>query len=689
MEHKFKFLAGLVTIIFGMLLIRMWFLQIMEGATNMVKSREIQTRTIKINAPRGIFYDRSGNILAASRISHNVSVVPNDIVKRPEVLALLSRILKVSEESIKEKLKPDPKRFISPYQYIPIAKDVDPVTVIKLLEAKLDLPGVEVDEVPVRSYPFGGFACHLFGFIREINEQELNQLRDKGYRLGDIIGKAGLERTYEQYLRGVDGGKDFEVDIYGRQSLLAHREPVPGDNLRLTIDQKVQAAAEKALQEQIAFLQKNSRWRKAASGAIIAMDPRNGNILAMVSEPGFDPNIFVGVISQEMAEKLYKNKLNPTLNRAVQGEFAPGSTFKPITVYSALMENKVTLTDRFFCNGYDSVWGKKLPCWVARSSTGSKQHGVETVVDGLKNSCNAVMAELSRRVGADTIAKYARLFGLGRPTGLNFYPTESYGLVPDTDWKRQNKKEPWYPVESGQLAIGQNALTVTPLQLAQVYAAIANNGKIFQPRLVSTITKPSGEVSVRFKPQLIGNLKINPAVKDIIQQGLQEVVDIGGTAYGAFRGFPLKEIPVAGKTGTAQNPPHDDNAIFACYAPTDKPEIVVVVLIEQGGSGSSGAAPVGRKILEAYFENQIQKITAAKNPSTGDTKKNPTGTPGQGNVNPTGSNNSPGATQPAVETNGAKPTPKPTPKPDEVKPTPVPAAPEEPVSPVPEAGGDQ
>ncbi len=654
-------------VIFGLLLVRLWYLQIMEGATNMVKSKEIQTRTIKINAPRGIFYDRHGRILASSRISHNVSVVPDDIMKRPEVLSLLCKILNVPEETIKEKLKPNPLRPRNRYQYIPIARDVDPVTMIKLLETKLDLPGVEVDEVPVRSYPYSELACHLFGYIREINDQELNQNKGK-YRLGDLIGKSGLERTYEEYLRGEDGGKDFEVDIYGRPSLLRNREPKPGNNLKLTIDQKVQAAAEKALKEQLVNLQQNSRWRNAKSGAVIALDPRNGDILAMVSEPGFDPNIFIGIISPEMAQKLYKNKLNPTLNRVTQGEFAPGSTFKPITVYSALMENKVSLDDRFYCNGYDAVWGKKLPCWVAKSANGPREHGRETVVDGLKNSCNAVMGELSRRVGVESLAKFARVFGLGRPTGLNLYPTESSGLVPDQEWKEQNKKEPWYPVESGQFAIGQNALTVTPLQLAQVYAAIATNGKIYKPRLVSQITSPSGQLIAGYKPQLIADLHIPVKVKGIIQQGLQEVVDVGGTAAGSFIGFPLKEIPVAGKTGTAQRPPYDDNGIFACYAPADKPEIVIIVLVEQGGGGSSAAAPIGRKILDAYFEAKINKIKGVSETSK-QSKPQPTGVSNQqsqgSGLNATGTNHP--TNQPA----SVKSTPVPN-----LNHTPVPVNPE-------------
>lgn len=613
LETKFKYLAGVVLFVFAVLLIRLWVLQIMEGATIMVKSKENQTRTIRVEAPRGIFYDRNNKILVTSRISHNLSVVPEDIKDKPEEIALLSKILKMPEAELRAKIAPNPKIPRTPYQYIPISKDVDPATVIKLLEAKFDLPGVEVDEVPVRSYPFNDLACHLFGYIREINDQELMQLKDKGYRLGDNIGKTGLERTYEEYLRGVSGGKNFEVDIHGRPlRLLENQEPVPGNNLHLTIDLKVQAAAEKALDEQLAYLQKYTQWKNAKSGAVIALDPRDGDILAMVSKPGFDPNAFVGVMPREVADKIYRNPLHPLTNRTIQGEFAPGSTFKPITVISALMENKVNLNDRFYCNGYDPIWGSKFKCWTVAATSGPKGHGLENVIDGLKNSCNIVMAELSRRVGPDVLAKYSRFFGLGKPTGLNLYPGEAAGLVPDPEWKRMNTKEKvWYPLETMMFGIGQTFLTVTPLQLAQVYEAIANNGKIYKPRLVTKITSPSGKLITKFNPQLVVDLQLPPAVKSIVHQGLTEVVGDGGTASFAFQGFPLDKYPIAGKTGTAQKPPYDNSGVFASYAPANKPEIVVVVFIEQGGSGSGGAAPVARKILEAYFNiNQQPKSTA-------------------------------------------------------------------------------
>lgn len=619
-ESKIKIIAGIILSVFLILFVRLWILQIMEGATIMARSRENQTRVIRINAPRGIFYDRNGEILVTTRISRNVSVVPDDLKNKPEVIALLSRILKMPETEIREKLKPDPKTSINnPYQYVTIKKDIDPTTVIKLLEAQLDLPGVEVDEIPLRYYKYGEFASHLFGYIREVNDQELQELKGEGYRLGDLIGKSGLERTYEQYLRGVDGGKIFEVDIHGRRiGKLETRDPEPGDNLHLTINYKVQQAAEEALEEQLLYLQKNTKYRRAKSGVALAIDPRNGDILALVSKPGYDPNLFVGSLTQEVFDKIYKSPLFPLMNRAIRGEFAPGSTFKPITVLSALMEKKATINDHFYCNGYDPIWKSKFKCWTVSSKTVTV-HGRQNIIDGLKNSCNIVMAELSRRVGPDMLAKYSRLLGLGRVTGLNLYPGEKAGLVPDPDWKRKNTRDKkWYPLETLHFGIGQGYLTVTPLQLAQVYAAIADNGKVFRPRVVTKITDSFGKVVKSYRPTVTSNLRIPPEDLAIVKKGLEEVVS-EGTAAAFFRGFPLDRIPVAGKTGTAQRPPYDNTAVFAAYAPADKPEIVIVTLVEQGGSGSSGAAPIARKMLEAYF-NLDSKLKTAVTPSASTTQ---------------------------------------------------------------------
>lgn len=564
----------------------------------MVKARANQTLTLKVTAPRGIFYDRKNRIMVTTRISHNVSVAP-EVKDKPEILANLGKILQIPEAQLREKIKSDP---LSPRnQYIPIARDLDPEMVIKLLESKLDLPGVEVDEFALRYYPYGEMAAHLFGYIREINKQELERLRDKGYRLGDLTGKTGLEKVYEEILRGVEGGKIFEVDIHGRSTPLRQKESVPGNNLVLTIDLDLQQAAEKALEDQLLYLQRDTKWRNAKSGAVIALDPSNGNILTMVSKPGFDPNLFTGVITEKTAQMLYNNPLHPLTNRVLQNWCSPGSTFKPITVIASLMENEVKPEENFYCSGSIVVTKKPFRCWVANSKTAERPyHGNQTVIEGLQNSCNIVMAELSRRIGPDNLAKYARYFGLGKPTGINL-PGENAGLVPDPDWKRNNTKEKvWFPLETIHFSIGQGYLTVTPIQLAQVYAAIANGGKVYRPQVVSRIITPEGEVIKDFKPQLAANLHIPSAAMDIVRRGLEKVVT-EGTALWAFNGFPLDRFPVAGKTGTIQKPPEDDYGIFACYAPAHKPEIVVIVLVEQGGSGSGAGAPIARKVLETYF----------------------------------------------------------------------------------------
>jgi penicillin-binding protein 2 len=631
LEPKIKTLTTIVVGIFFLLFLRIWFLQIMQGASIMLKSRQNQTRIIRINAPRGIFYDRNGKIMVSSRTARNVMAVPDDVKDKPDVIKLLGRILNMSEAEIRAKLKPDVKQLSHySYQYVPIKKDVDPTTIIKLYESKMDLPGVEVDPVPLRYYANGELASHLFGYIREINEKELESLKNNGYRTGEIIGKSGLEKTYEPYLKGVDGGIIFEVDIHDRPlRRLEYREPQPGNNLFLTIDYKLQKVAEQALEEQFQYTQTHTKYKNAKSGLVVALDPRTGDILAMVSKPGFDPNVFVGPMTSAVAKQLYNNPLNPFMNRVLQGEYAPGSTFKPLTVIAALMEDKVTLADRFYCNGYDPIWGKRFKCWTVTNSVKVPIHGNQNIIDGLKNSCNIVMAELARRVGPDVLARYARNFRFGKPTGIDLAPGEKIGFVPDPEWKRRHYKEKWYPLETLHFGIGQGYLTVTPLQLAQFYAGIANDGRIYRPRLVSKITNAVGEQIVAYKPEVMADLKISPKADAIVKQGMVEVVSIG-TASAPFRGFPVDKYPVAGKTGTAQKPPYDSNGLFACFAPANKPEIVIVVVVEQGGGGSSAAAPVARKILETYFNIErpgakagVAKPAAAMSTVTDPVNQNP------------------------------------------------------------------
>lgn len=594
MEHRSKILSALVILIFSVLLSRLWYLQIIQGEKSYALSRQNQTREIRISAPRGNFYDRSGRTLVTSRMSHVVSIMPEDIKKNPQALALLSELLDLSAEEIEAKLAE--KSGSGKDQYIPIKYDVDPSTVGKILEAKLDLPGVVVEKYPVRSYPLGEWASHLFGYIGEINERELQGLKHSGYRLGDQVGKMGLEKTYETYLRGTESIRIVEVNRVAEPlKVLEEIDYLPGNNLHLTIDYQLQNEAERIFREQMLWLQENTDYKNARSGAVIAVNPQNGEILAMVSYPEFDPNLFVGSISGQEMNNLLTNPLHPFTNRVTRGGFMPGSTFKPLTVIAALEEEAVHLNQEFYCSGITRIGNATFRCDKREG------HGKQTLVEGIQNSCNIVMAELGRTIGPEKLAKYARLFGIGSVTGLDLNPEEITGLIGDPNWKKRARNEIWFPMETLHLSVGQGYVLATPIQLAQIYSAIANGGKFYRPRLVTHIQSVTGKKVKEFPPEVIKRVDLKPSTLALVREGLQRVV-IKGSARYAFAGFPLDQIPVAGKTGTAQNQGKDDFAFFASYAPADNPKLVVIVVVEEGGYGSVAAAPIARKLFEAYFE---------------------------------------------------------------------------------------
>ena len=610
LEKRVKVVSVLVLVIFALLVSRLWYLQIIKGEETFVESSKNRMRPIRITAPRGNFYDRKEQLLVTSRISHVVSVVPEDIKDNPYVVSFLCRALQMSEEELFRRLEEGSK--YQKDQYIPLKRDVDGVTIGQILEAKLDLPGVVVEDYPVRSYPKGEWAAQLFGYLGEISEQELARLRERGYRLGDEIGKMGLEKTYDHYLRGEEALRIWEVDRIGQPlRVLEEKKYIPGNNLHLTIDARLQETAERAIRDYLAWAQAqtNPNLNKANAGSVIAMDPRNGEILAMVSYPEFDPNLFVGNISSQAFRELINNPLNPFSNRVTNGQFMPGSSFKPIPVIAALEEGLTTPEEEFFCSGAIRVGNRQLRC-------ATPAHGKQTIIEALKNSCNSVMAELAFRVGPQKLAGYAKLLGLGVRSGLNLEPVELQGLVGDPEWKRKERNEVWYPMETALIAIGQSFVNVTPLQLAQLYSVIANGGTVYQPQLVTKITTASGETVKKFEPRVVRRIKLKEETLAVVKEGLQQVVT-DGTARYAFQGFPLAQIPVAGKTGTAENPGKNDYAFFASYAPTDQPELVVVVVIEEGGFGSQAAAPVARKIYEAYFGIGQEQTTIEEASSQG------------------------------------------------------------------------
>lgn len=588
---QIKLFIGLTLAVFAVLLLRLGHLQIIQGETLAARAEANRIRLVRVNAPRGVFYDRNGVAFVTSRLAFSLVVVPEAMTDPGAELAKVSRLLGIPRAELERRLAVAKRR---PYEGVALVTNLDQTTVLRLAEAENELPGMMLQEMPVRYYPRGEFAAHLVGYVGEINARQLEELKDEGYRMGQIVGQDGLEKVFDRILQGTDGGRLLEVDHLGNpRRVVGYREPTPGNGLQLTIDADLQEVAEKALAEGLKTLREKGLAPEADAGAVVAIDPRSGEILAMTSQPGFDPNLFVGGISPADYQRLSGDPRHPFTNRVVSGEFPPGSTFKVITAMAALEEGVATPSDRFVCTGYDPVYPKKK-CWTVGKRS---PHGVEDLVAGFKNSCNIVFYDLGRRVGPDELAAYARRFGLGERTGIDL-PGERKGLVPDTAWKRRNYGERWYFPETMDFAIGQGFLSVTPLQLAEVYTAIANGGTIYRPWLVRAIVDPNGRTIQRFRPQIERKVEFDPAVLALLRRGLRAVMEPGGTGYQAFAGLP---IAVAGKTGTAQNPHGPSHAWFVGMAPAEDPRIVVVVLVEHGTSGSLAAAPVARKIIEAYL----------------------------------------------------------------------------------------
>lgn len=597
-ERRLKITTALLTAVFVFLAGRLWYLQLVRGDELEQKSRSNAIRLITIPAPRGVFYDRNHRPLVASRLAYSVSIIPRELASDPwPTYRRLSPLVGMSPAEIAAEVA---KGEDQPYFPVRLARDVDPVTVTRVEEARLDLPGVIVEEIPVRNYIYGQYASHLFGYLGKISPEEWKALKGTGYAPSDVVGKTGLEKQFEKVLRGKDGGEQVEVNRVNRPvRVLGTVEPVPGNSLLLTIDQKVQQAAEEALDAQLDWVRRTTN-AKARGAAVVALDPNSGAILAMTSRPAFDPSKFVGGVPVSYWKEIVSDPANAFQNRVTEAALAPGSTFKAVTAIAALSEHVTTPAEIFIDRGKDPVYPQKA-CWLWNQQR--RVHGAVNLEEGLKVSCNIVFYELGRRLGIDRLADWARKLGLGAPTGLDLYPGEYRGNVPDREWKRRNFKRAdsriWYPIETLDVSIGQGALQVTPLQLASLYATIANGGTVYRPYVVQSILAPEGQPVQTFGPEARHRLDFDPGLLSVVKQGLGDVV-AGGTAAGAFVGFPLS---VAGKTGSAEVSANskDTHAWFAAFAPAEHPQIVVVVMMERGGHGGSSAAPVARKMLEAFF----------------------------------------------------------------------------------------
>lgn len=623
---RLKILAILVAFMFAALSTRLWFLQVLSSADAVSDIQRQSTRIVKVDAVRGDIFDDQGRKIVDNRISLEVRVNEQKLGDDAEgELLRLSGVLDIPVSDIRHAL--DDKDYFD-YQPKPVAIDVDKDVAFYLREHRREFPGVDVVEASVRNYPEGSLAAHILGYVNQINAQEIDDPSFKGYGPNDLVGRSGLEQVYEHFLHGEKGLEKFLVN--SNQEVirsLGVQEPVPGNNLVLSIDIDAQRIAERALVQGIERTrtifddsQDPPGYLKANSGMVIVMDPTTGGLKALASWPTFDPAWFVGGLTRGQIAYLNDNPQAPTLNRATQLTYAPGSTFKPFVALSAVQSGVANL-------------GSYYPCPPEYEFPGDTSHtifhnwttanlGTISIARALQVSCDTVFYGFGgdfydrytgNQLGVDPIPlqKDLRQFGFGRVTGIDL-PTEADGLIPTPHWKEgfsadnpelfNPGEEVWLPGDNIQMAIGQGYVTVTPLQLATAYAAMVNGGKICTPHLVDRIEDPEGGLVKRVTGHCGRHtLPYTQAELDYINAALATVTQPGGTAGLAFSGFPLSDIPVAGKTGTAERPPFQDTSWFAAMVPAGDPQYVVIAMVEQGGHGSTSAAPIVRQIIEGLF----------------------------------------------------------------------------------------
>lgn len=604
-EKKMKIYTGILAVFFVVLIIRLGYMQIAEANRYRTLATQNHQRLITVEAPRGEIIDRNGVRIVSNKPVYTVSLVYLGLQGSDAVIKRLAALLEGEttfqgmtaqqiEQDIQDKIK-DHKRL---YEPVRVAVDVSQETINRIDEHRLDLPGINIDIEPVRSYPFGDLMGEVLGYVREITGDQLEAHKDEGYNMGDSFGQVGLENTYENYLRGVNGARQVEVDAQGRPVRdLGLKQPVPGSNLILTIDQRLQRVAQDAIVGQIEQARKLGYIKlppgKAVAGAAVVTDVHTGEVLAMATVPSYDLNIFSGPLPASKYSELLNNR--SLRNHAIQTTFTPGSTFKMVTA-SALLENKIlTIHDSISDPGYY----KYKKDWKPGG------HGVVNIVKALKDSCDTFFYMFGIQAGPDLMSKYAAEYGIGQPTGIDL-PGEEAGRVASKElkkkvWAGNEWESQWREYDSMDMAIGQQETKVTALQLADYVEAIANGGTIYRPHLAKKVISTDGAELKSFQPEVLKKLDVSSETFDIVRQGMHEVAINGGTASGVFWGAPYT---AAAKTGTAEvgDAAKNAHALFVAYAPYENPEIAVSVIIEYGGKGSGIAGPAARKIMDAYFQ---------------------------------------------------------------------------------------
>jgi len=593
-----------VLVTFTVLLLRLLYLQIVMGEEYLVLSLNNRIRLQSIDPPRGLIYDRNNQVLVENRPSFDVTITLKDAHPVEKTINKLADYLDVPAQELLQKLSSS--KSISAYKPIQLQQDIGRDALAAIEAHKYDLPGIAINVKLLRHYLNVKDAAHLIGYLSEINSTELSGGSYPGLRRGDFIGKFGAEKAFEKYLKGTRGGRQVEVNANGRVvRVLKTVAAKPGQNIHLTIDHLLQKKAESLLQ--------------GVAGAAVAMDPGSGRILALASSPSFDQNYFASGMSHEQWDSLISNPFRPMENKAIQGEYPPGSTYKVITALAGLEEGVIDASTEFFCPGYHRFGNRIYRCWKRGG------HGKVNIVKALAQSCDVYFYQVGQLLGVDRLAWYAKAGGLGSLTGINL-GKEGKGLIPTAAWKKKRTGIPWQRGETLSVAIGQGFNLATPLQMVDLTSAIANGGTRYKPIILESITTADSRIVFQNKPQVIGKVPLSEHSLELVRKGLWEVVN---GDKGTARGSRLADIEISGKTGTSQvisrkkddprseeeRPAHlRPHAWFIAYAPSAAPEIAVAVLVEHGEHGSGAAAPIATELIKTFLRTGRPVGRAAKDP---------------------------------------------------------------------------
>ena len=589
-KQRILVLSFVVGFVFLSLVIRLWHLQILNAEDYHTMSENNRLRFVPIAASRGAIMDRAGTVLVSNRPSFSLAVVPQEVTDREALLTLLSSLLGLDRADMAERWEKNKGR--AKYYPIVLASNITRDHVEIVVENRMRLPGLEREMTPVREYSSNQLAAHLLGYIGEVSEKELGSSGFEEYNPGDYIGKNGIERALEKELHGGDGGRQLEVDARGRVlRTISESYPTVGNSVMLTIDANIQKQAERAFGDQ--------------AGAAVVIDVNNGEILSFVSNPGFDPALFSGKMPPDVWKSYLEDKRHPLENKALSGQYPPGSTFKIITALSGLQNNVINESTTIDCNGSYDLGTSTFKCWNKRG------HGATNLRKSLRESCDVFYYKLGEKLGVDKIAATAQAFKLGTPLGVELL-NERSGLIPTSEWKQKKFGKRWFHGETLPVAIGQGAVLLTPIQMASMTATVANEGTVYRPHLVKKVVDADGKTLRETKPEIIANVPFAKESFRLVKLGLLSVVnDPGGTGAMAR----LYDVKVAGKTGTSQvvklrdsklGTPYQyrDHALFVAFAPYEKPEVAVAVVVEHGEHGGAAAAPIAGRILRAYFDGK-------------------------------------------------------------------------------------